>query len=434
MKQHRSCWWAHLVLLAVAVQVSVIEEALSIPIFARKYNQSCFTCHSAFPTLNEFGYRFKANGYQMPGVVEDTPIWDSNQLPVAIMTHAMFMRSTTKNRMQVETEDDIMPGEEMIMSGFMKPGVDIFSAGTLGKHLSYFFALPVETDGLAKVEMAYLIFNNLLNSPTSWLNIKVGLMRLDLPFAPNLALAGSDHQILTVSPVKDGVALAEPQLGASVMGMFTQVLDGLRYEIGIFNGTNTEDDNNMAKDFFARVNQTIYVNNAPFRFGALLYTGKQALKGGMGAADAALSRTAFDFELYDPWTKRVNLFGQYMIGKNDDTDGTEMGNQPFEFTGGFLGVNVLVIPERLTLFTKYDFLNVSKQWDLDPTVAQQYGNEKSLSSVAVGARFFFMPNVALQAEYIRQTNAIGYPGPTNGAARVIAVDSNSLAVGLDFVF
>ncbi|GEM_PF-772969 len=433
MRQSQSHRGAKVVLLPILLLVLLAEGAFSIPIFARKYNQSCFTCHSAFPALNEFGNRFKANGYQMPGVVEDTPIWDSNQLPVAVMTHAMFMRSTTKNRMQTETDDGIMPGEEMMMSGFMKPGVDILSAGTLGKHLSYFFALPIETDGLAKVEMAYLIFNNLLNSPTTWLNIKVGLMRLDLPFPPNLALAGSDHQILTLSPVKGGVALAEPQLGASVMGMFTQVLDGLRYEVGIFNGTNTDDDNNMAKDFFARVNQTVYVNNAPFRFGMLLYTGKQPLQGiGMGGADASLTRTAFDFDLYDPWTKRVNLFGQYMIGKNDDTDGEEMGNQPFEFAGGLLGVNVLVIPEQLTLFTKYDFVNVSKQWDLDPAVRQRYGDEKSLSSISVGARFFFMPNVALQAEYIRQTNVIGYP--KNGAARVISVDTNAFMAGLDFVF
>jgi len=37
-----------------------------MPMFARKYNVSCSTCHTTAPRLNETGYRFRAAGFRMP--------------------------------------------------------------------------------------------------------------------------------------------------------------------------------------------------------------------------------------------------------------------------------------------------------------------------------------------------------------------------------
>ena len=36
------------------------------PVFARKYQTSCQTCHTIFPKLNPFGQAFRLNGYRMP--------------------------------------------------------------------------------------------------------------------------------------------------------------------------------------------------------------------------------------------------------------------------------------------------------------------------------------------------------------------------------
>lgn len=43
------------------------QDGSAIPSFARKYQTSCYTCHSGFPTRNSFGEAFKANGYRWPG-------------------------------------------------------------------------------------------------------------------------------------------------------------------------------------------------------------------------------------------------------------------------------------------------------------------------------------------------------------------------------
>lgn len=43
------------------------QESQAIPAFARKYQTSCYTCHSGFVTRNAFGEAFRNNGYRWPG-------------------------------------------------------------------------------------------------------------------------------------------------------------------------------------------------------------------------------------------------------------------------------------------------------------------------------------------------------------------------------
>ena len=58
-----------LVLGVVAAWMSLltfVERAEAIPVFSRKYQTSCITCHTIFPQLNPFGEAFRRNGYQFP--------------------------------------------------------------------------------------------------------------------------------------------------------------------------------------------------------------------------------------------------------------------------------------------------------------------------------------------------------------------------------
>jgi hypothetical protein len=51
----------------IAILSSITNEKVSaLPMFARKLNVSCSTCHTSPPRLNETGYRFRAAGYRMP--------------------------------------------------------------------------------------------------------------------------------------------------------------------------------------------------------------------------------------------------------------------------------------------------------------------------------------------------------------------------------
>jgi len=61
-------------------------DTLAIPAFARKYGFNCNMCHAGYTKLNDWGQRFRDNGYQIPGqegtekTVFDTPP------PIAIAT------------------------------------------------------------------------------------------------------------------------------------------------------------------------------------------------------------------------------------------------------------------------------------------------------------------------------------------------------------
>ena len=55
------------VFVCTAVGLFFSRSADAIPVFARKYQTACQTCHWAtFPALNSFGKAFKDNGYRFP--------------------------------------------------------------------------------------------------------------------------------------------------------------------------------------------------------------------------------------------------------------------------------------------------------------------------------------------------------------------------------
>src|ERR1700674_1209660 len=57
-----------------------LNDAHAIPAFARKYGLRCSACHVAWPVLDDFGWRFKDNGYQLMNerpapILEDPAYW-----------------------------------------------------------------------------------------------------------------------------------------------------------------------------------------------------------------------------------------------------------------------------------------------------------------------------------------------------------------------
>ena len=132
--------------------VATESNAFAVPAFARKYQTSCQTCHIVFPKLNAFGEAFRLRGYRMPGeteaMVKEPPVslgapaykrlwpqavWPgeiSSAVPLAINIALADVNmsshnddgtvSTVKNDLQFPRE------------------VNVFGAGTLGEHVSYF--------------------------------------------------------------------------------------------------------------------------------------------------------------------------------------------------------------------------------------------------------------------------------------------------------
>src|SRR5438067_3067798 len=143
----RMPWLASLVvcgLLVLAILLIASRSASALPIpagkvyaipaFARKYGRPCSACHEAWPKLNNFGQTFKDNGYQL-GNDRDAPIFQQpSYWPIALRITPNWHRE----------RDSALPVDQSVTGvlgvstqGFDLSGMDILTAGTLHKNISF---------------------------------------------------------------------------------------------------------------------------------------------------------------------------------------------------------------------------------------------------------------------------------------------------------
>jgi hypothetical protein len=342
--------------LALSAMLAAAAPSHGIPLFARKYHVSCFRCHTAAPVLNDFGRRFQMNSFQLPGTDEAQPTWAQEPLSLSFVFFPTMMsahQSSTVNG--VTTTSD--------KSAFEPSGLDLFTAGTIQKHLSYFLAAPIGQTSpgsfAPEIETMSIMFNNLLGPDgESNLNFRMGRYRLFNTFPDNTSIVESASYLIydyePVEPLQGSLLIAEPQWAASAYGFFPQVWNGLRYEAAVSNGTEADISLKDNQATFLMLEQTKYIDNAPFRLGVYYYGGKQLVA---DSTSNRLTRSGVAIEVNDPWTKRFNLTSQYMSAFDDNVGGAHQ-----TMDGGFVGLNALIYPEQLFAFGRYDFTQV-KQTD-----------------------------------------------------------------------
>ncbi len=334
-----------------------MTSAFAIPLFARKYSVSCFTCHISPPLLNDFGRRFQANGYNLPGSGSDQQAqYDQATFPLALLSQPMVAHTIST--------DDLAAGKRTTTTVFSGLELALFSSGSLGPHFSYFAETPViHENGETSIEVvdAHLLYTNVLNDGLGSLNIKFGKMRAFVPFIANTIFSNADplaYNYTAISGTRkaaNDLNIFQPSFGLSAFGILPQVEDGLRWEAGITAGTKNTVDIAAANAGFFALNQTVYLKNAPMRMGAFYYYGKERI---VQSPDSTtwfnnLSKIGVDIEVYDPWIKRVILFGQalYAVDHSIDNHGTKQ-----TMKGGFIGINSILIAETLFAFARFDYV------------------------------------------------------------------------------
>ena len=175
-------------LLILATLLTVVRPAHAIPAFARKYGLPCSACHEAWPMLNNFGQTFKDNGYQL-GNDRDAPVYQQpGYWPIMFRVTPTWHRESNNRK-----ATDIVPGNgnsglvesTVTQSGFDVGGIDIVTAGTLSKNIS-FFVQPFIGNSSASLGQAWVRLDNLIGS--RWLNVKMGKFELDEPISQERGL------------------------------------------------------------------------------------------------------------------------------------------------------------------------------------------------------------------------------------------------------
>jgi hypothetical protein len=202
--------WIAVVLLAASAL-----RAEAIPAFARKYGMSCTACHVAWPIFNQQGQSFRDNGYQF-GLDKDDPVTLSQAyVPISLRTTAAYTFTRATNQPSDQGPITVQTGGVPL-----PPGVDILTAGTIAKDISFLLVVSgFGPDGTASVESAWARLDNLLGS--GWLNFKIGKFELDEPASAHRGVAlTTGYAVYGAHPLGSmvGFDMGENQVGIEIDG------------------------------------------------------------------------------------------------------------------------------------------------------------------------------------------------------------------------
>jgi hypothetical protein len=447
-------------MLSLLTLLAVCRPAWGIPAFARKYGLRCSSCHEGWPKLNNFGLAFKDNGYQLMND-RDSPIWQNpSYFPVSFRMTPQWRRENN-NRMAV----DHIPGDatsglveqSVSTSGFDLSGLDLWSAGTLSKNVS-FIALPAfDSDGTFGFEAAWVRFDNLFKSP--WLNLKFGKHELDTPVSEKRFLAltetGGYFQLYHFTPSADinsFAGIGENQLGIEVAGHSRNSYT--RYALSVLSSNSGEPGlpTNHGYDVYANVNQAFELGSLGLqRFGGYIYRGESPTyyltSDGEPIAGTGLgNRPFYRAGAYGLWyIHKLDFSTTFMHGQDNVFLGTGTpanlpealppGAKAPTWNGGFVETHYTWSPQ-LILIARYEGIRLSQQAFPIGTplsngvpLTSDFGNT---DAAVFGYRWYPImisrAGLALHMEYARVR--------TRGAAPVSGLDqtTNSFMLGMDFAF
>lgn len=407
----RSLWKSSLIIiLFLSFFVGFTSQpGYAIPAFARKYGLPCSACHIGWPILNNFGLAFKDNGYQL-GNDKDSPIYQNpGYWPITFRVTPNWHLENV-NKVGIDAPGTTTPANEQSITthGFDLSGLDIWTAGTLYKNIS-FSVLPSMAEGDSfHFENAWVRFDNLLNSP--WMNLKFGKFELD-----NLL---SEKRFLTLSSVggswynyhftpqgdSNGFGgIGDNQLGIEFSGHNSNSYT--RYSISLLSsvdgnpGLTSAAKGGTARtyDMYVNVNQGFPIKGLGVqRIGAYAYVGESPTYFLTSAGTAVEARGSKSFS-------RIGAFGWWFI-KNFDVETFYMHGQDNVFlgngvasnrpdllpagaagpswNGGFVEAHYTVNPQLI--FTgRYELVHMSRQ--ANPTNLPNLGN---VDSFTIGYRWY----------------------------------------------
>lgn len=421
-----------LILLAAALFLLVPTKSDAIPAFARKHGFNCNMCHVAFIKLNDFGQRFRDNGYQVPGQaggeknVFDTPP------PLSIRTTTGFSLYDAEVGKQKTTENT-----------FNLFGFDFLAAGVLHKNISFLFIYTPRIDEpaadqsgpgssggnpsqLATLESANIVFSNMV---PNLLNLRIGR------FEPAYHAISSKRSYYIFEPYEvyafgspgNTYVFDDNQIGLEATG---HCRCGFKYAAGVVNGNGGNPDNNKYKDAYLNLSKIFFKGDgqsAGQRISGFAYYGWQPKYASriielpdttvdtlsVMASNEAFYRIGADASLN--W-KTLNLQTFLMKGVDPKKLNTLKPTEAYEFTGGFAELDWAgLLNNRLVASAMYN-------WVKPPC----YDSDAEIKAYSGLLRYYMgdwtAVNVALHAEFTHRETGKTKPIKENEFALIMDFD------------
>lgn len=399
--------------------------SMAIPTFARKTGFNCMMCHTAFPRLNDFGQRYRDNGYQIPGQ-------EGKEKNVFDLAPPVSMR--------LPLGGTISNNKEGTASSFNLYGFDLLAAGVLHKNISFLMIYtpridepadlfsgpnnlisnPLQTGSLESVS---LIFSNVIKNA---LNIRVGR------FEPAYHVFSSKRSWYLFQPYEvydfttpaNGYVFNDNQIGIEATGHFRS---GFKYAAGIVNGNGASPDNNNHKDLYLNLTQTFGHGDGQTtgqRIGVFGYYGWQPLKlpgtviGALGQTNGETNKSFYRVGATGGLNfKNLSLQAMYFLGADDKGFDSIAPVEAYRFNGGFVELNYAgLLNNRLIASAMYNWVQTPSG---DP--------DRQINAFSALFRYYLgdwsAVNVSLHAEFTHRI-----------MGRESKTSENIVALALDFAF
>lgn len=441
--------------------LSFTRNAHGLPAFARKYGLRCSACHEAWPMLNYFGQKFKDNGYQLMND-RDSPVWQNpSYWPVTFRMTPSWHREST-DKITYDTSGGTSALRRLSYSGFDYGGLDILSAGTLEKNISFQIIPASDELGAFHIEAVNARLDNVFHSP--WLNFKMGKFELDNIVSEKRGLTlsanGGGYQMYHFIPAGDGNIfgqIGDNQVGLEWLGHSAN--DRTRLSVALLSSTDGNPDLpygsnsysafitgshafNVGKLGTDRVGFYAMVGQAPTTYLTDSSSGVPVLLPNSGVGNKGFSREGFvglfyfgrlDFQVVTQHGSDSKWFGAGYgdlidgVASGNNTPGTVLppGTRSPTWNGAFVETHWVHNPQ-LVFFQRSEWVRMSQQ-----AIPGTPGNLGNIDNYVFGYRYYpFMNSRAGFAWHNEYGWLKGYGLAPDGSD----LTSNSLMLGFDFDF
>ncbi len=391
-------------------------ELCAAPMFARQYNISCTTCHSAFPKLNEFGKEFMSNNFRMPHWRDTTLKAGDDQLalpnyvPLAFRIQG-FVQARNGEAVDVLTGETTKTGVDFQAPYLIK----MLSSAPLSEHITYYFyAIFAEKGENTEViiEDAWFSYDDLFGSEISLL---LGQFQVsDLMFPRETRLTFQDYMAYRMAGITyDRGIILERNLGPLEIGFGLVNGNGIKENVTINSpGYRRPDhmfDNDITKAVFGRIGTEF----GPVSTGLFYYSGSQKNATGDAGTNSGTRNTdkqiaGIDFS--GTFGGDISWFGQLLW---NEWDGFIDENTKYKWLGGFVGVDY--VPGG---YWSYSLLyNYADGSDFDKSDTVYEGID--INSLTLNTSYYFMRNVKgvmeVNADFLSKEaqNGLFYTGHLN---------------------
>lgn len=377
-------------LLLITIILIIPSKTEAMPVFARKYNMSCSTCHAAFPRLSEFGKQFADDNLRLPNWKDTTvPAGDDmlalpDSVPLALRTQA-FVQGREARAVDFETGETVSADTD-----FQSPYlIKLLSSAPLSEHISYYFyAIMAEKgdNGSVIVEDAWFSHDDIFNTDISMMLGQYQI--IDLMFPREIRLTFQDFMVYRMAGLTyDRGVLFESTAGPVDLALGLVNGNGIEENLSINSpGYKRPDhlfDNNNGKALYGRIGGDV----AGVRIGLFGYSGSQKNATGAAGSDNGnrdANKISYGIDLSGKFGNKAYWFAQLLQNNWDDLINIDTR---YRWFGGFAGIDY-VHNDNWVFSVLYNYTDANDFQNTD-TIFEGI----DMNSLTLTVSYYFMRNI-----------------------------------------